>query len=342
MQKTLLGLAIATALSSTAVANTDNSWLALDQEISNLSTTVVDNHGVAVSGFLSTYYGSNSDTDEGGWTWEAARLNFKVQVEDFKVKVSTDLKSGTATLKDAYVRWAVADDVDVTVGTFKRPFLYGYNVSGANQLFLMRSANAQNEVRDTGFMVSGGLGDIGTWAVAAQNGADGVTDEHHFSARVVADVMGEGAFGKHEGGVDFFGADGTHASVAIAIGQENDTVEDYQKLGIEAAIAVANFWAAVDMVDWTVDGTGLTAGGPADGEAPLGITLAYMFQEDVEVALRMDDLDRTDDTSIMTIGANYYQHLPHTVKWSLNFESVSSDTTALETDTIRLGMTLSF
>ncbi|MDF1801112.1 MAG: hypothetical protein P1V81_18235 [Planctomycetota bacterium] len=342
MQKNLLGLAIATALSSTAVANTDNSWLALDQEISNLSTNVVNDSGVAVSGFFTTYYESNSDTDTGGWELGYVRLNFKAQVEDFKVKVSTDLASGTASLKDAYVRWSVADDVDVTVGQFKRPFLYGYNVGGGSQLFLMRSANAQNEVRDRGFMVNGGLGDIGTWAIAAQNGADGVTDEHHFTARVVADVMGEGAFGKHEGGVDFFGAEGTHASVAVAFGQENDAVEDYQKLGIEAAIAVANFWAMVDMVDWSVDGTGLTGGGPADGEAPMGITLAYMFQEDVEVALRMDDLDNTVDTSIMTIGANYYQHLPHTVKWSLNFESVSSDTAALETDTIRLGMTLSF
>ena len=344
MQKTLLGLAVATALSSTAVANTDNSWLALDQEISNLSTTVVDNHGVEVSGILRTLYVNQSDNDTGGWDFNDIRINFKAQVEDVSVKVSTDLASGTAVLKDAYARWSVADGIDLTIGQFKNPFLYSVSVSAGSQLFLNRTFNATaysglNSVassRDKGVMASGAIGEMGTWAVGVFNGGDldlpgtGPGDEHRLTGRVAFDVVGGSAFGKHEGGVDFYGSDETHVSVAVGYDDDEDTGSD-TRMAVEAAASMANIWLHLDWVDWDL----------AD-QAPMGITASYMVQEDVEVAIRFEDVDDADDTTFMTVGANYYMALPHAVKWSLNYLDSSSDDPAFDTDAIALGLTINF
>ena len=148
------------------------------------------------------------------------------------------------------------------------------------------------------------------------------------AARASFDVMGDGAFGKHEGGVDFFGSDETHVSVAVAMNDDEDAGGD-SLMAFEAAAAMSNFWLHVDFVD--ADNADIS---------PMGITASYMFQEDVEVALRMEDHDDAADTSTMTIGANYYQVLPHAVKWSLHFQSVSSDNSALETDSVGVGLTV--
>jgi len=327
MQKTLLGLAFATALSATATAS-DSSWLALDQEISNLSTTVVADHGFGVSGFMTTVFDSNSDSDTQGWSFEAIRLNFTGSVEGIDVKVSGDMAGGTLDLRDAYAAFDVADGINLRIGQGKIPFLYSFNVSGGSQLFIDRTENGQTSTRDRGAMFSGALGDMGSWAAGIFNGADGTTEEHRMTARASFDVMGGGAFGKHEGGVDFFGAEGTHASVAVAMDDDEDAGGD-SRVAFELAATMSNFWLHIDMVD-----------SDANDNAPMGITASYMFQEDVELAFRMEDRDDAADSSAMTIGANYYQALPHTVKWHLQYRSISSDVDADETDTISLGLTV--
>ena len=343
MQKKLIGLAVATLLTPLASAN-EASWLELDKDISSLATmTAVEGAGASVSGYIQNSYVSDSDTNLGGWDFGAIRLNFKAHVEDVAVKVSFDMKTGTAVLKDAYARWDATEGMTVTWGMFKRPFLHSFLTSSNKRLFVDSTANAANEARDNGVMLNGDITDMGTWQIAATNGADGATDDNYYTARVAFTALGEGGFNEFEGARG--DADGTNLSVGVSYAEDNAAGFEHDKLGIEIAGNVDAISYHVDMVMYSDDATApadATLGTATADTSPLGITVSYMLDDNMEVALRHEDFDDTSDSSRLSIGFNLYTVLPNHLVWQFGYSDVSSDSAPLETELISVGLLASF
>jgi hypothetical protein len=347
MQKILIGLAASTLFAASASANNDSSWMQLDGDIASLSSTVVSADGVGVSGYMADWYTNTSDTtpNTGGWKFKSLRLNFKGKVEDMSFKVSTSLKSGTAVLKDAYVKWEVTDGLDLEVGQFKRPFSWNFTTSSSRLLFYDNTMNGENEARDNGFMLSGAFGDdMFGWQAAMTNGDDGTGDNQHYTVRLTADVAGKGGFHKHEGAID--GGDELDASVGVAYATDDSDTTGFDKIGFEGALTVGGFFGAFDVVDWSADAPGTVfddeTGIDLDDTTPWSLTGSYLVSDNVEVAARYEDFDDLASTSRTTVGLNFYQVLPHRAKWMINYQTLTSDTAALEIDVIRLGLVFSF
>jgi hypothetical protein len=335
--------ALTAALLSTVALGNETSWMELDQEIASLATTVsAAGDQAALSGYMKSYYTSNSDADVGGWKFSAIRLNAKASVEDMQVKISFDLKDGTAKLKDAYATWKVSDSFDVTMGEFKRPFLWSFTRSGSKLLFVKETASADNEERDQGIQFHGSLGEMGEYFLAATNGDDAAGDDLYYTARVQFDVAGDGAFNKHEGAID--GGEGLHSSVAVSYANENSAGITGTKVGLEAVLTAGEFFLHLETVmhNENFGGVDDSLGSLLADTSPVSATLSYLVRDDVEVALRLEDFDDTDDSSRIKAAVNFYSVLPHKMKWQLNYSDTSSDDTAKESEVIELGFTIAF
>ena len=345
MHPILLGLAATAALTASSQATNDTSWMQLDNEISQLSSSVAAEGGATVSGYMANFFHSDSDNDVGGWEFKSLRLNFSGKVDDMSYKVSTSLKSGTASLKDAYVKWALCDEADITFGQFKRPFSWNFTTSSSRLLFYDNTMNGENDDRDKGLMLSGSFGDdMFDWYGALTNGDDLTGDKQRFTARLTADVAGKGAFNKHEGAID--GGEDFDASLGLAFAKDDSDTTGYDKVGLEGAMTMNGLFVSFDMVDWSSDAPGTVfdddTGIDVDGTTPFSLTGSYLVTDDVEVAARFEDFDDDANTERLTLGVNYYTILPHKMKWMLNYQDLTSDTTALEETVIRVGFVLSF
>jgi len=347
MQKIFIGLAASALIATTATANTDNAWMQLDSEIAQLSSTVASDGGMGVSGYMANWYTNTSDTtpNTGGWKFKSLRLSFKGSVEDMSVKVSTSLKSGTAVLKDAYVKWDAVEGLNVTVGQFKRPFSYNFTRSSSRLLFYGNNMNSENEARDNGFMLSGKLSDdMFEWSAAAQNGDDGTADDQRYTARVVANLAGKGGFHKHEGAID--GGDDLDASIGLAYAKDESAATGFDKIGIDGAMTISGMSLAFDIVDWSADMPATVLdhnlGTDLDNTTPVSVSGSYMLSDTIEAAARYEDFDDSANSTRTTVGVNFYQVLPHKAKWMINYEDTSSDTASLEAQVIRVGLVLSF
>ena len=65
----------------------------------------------------------------------------------------------------------------------------------------------------------------------------------------------------------------------------------------------------------------------------------FALNESWELGIRYQDLDDTNSTDVMDIGANYYVD-GHAMKYIINWTSVGSD--AGDTDLIRIGFNAGF
>ena len=358
MQNKLIGLAIVSLLAPLAGAN-EASWLELDKDIASLSTTaVVAGEGMAVSGFLKSYYMSDSDTNTGEWGFDSVRVNLKANFEDIAVKISWDMKDNQLALKDAHASWKTKDGMTVTFGKFKRPFLHSFAISKSKRLFIASTANASNEERDNGVKLSGDISDTGTWQIAVTNGfidpapAPGDEDlyrgrdEMYYTARAAFTLMGDGGFNSLEGGRG--NTEGTNASFGISFAEENGTDIEGHKLGIELAANKDAFYFHLDIVEYDdnftspLTGMDSTLGTALKDTNPMGITASYMLADDMEIALRREEFNDNDDSVRLSVAFNYYSILPNKMMWQINCSDVSSDDPALEGELIQVGLTLTF
>ena len=67
----------------------------------------------------------------------------------------------------------------------------------------------------------------------------------------------------------------------------------------------------------------------------------FALNESWELGIRYQDLDDTNSTDVMDIGANYYVD-GHAMKYIFNWTSVGSDSAAGDSDLIRLGFNAAF
>jgi hypothetical protein len=362
---------------ATGVSYANNGWTTLDQEISGLSSSLTAQNagGPKVGGWVITSVRSQGDAfseevdvdidgdgipddtetkfdDELGFNLDQVRLHVTGDVSnDYSYKVSFELESGSAELKDAYIKWKLMDSISATMGQFYLPTFRSATSDETKLLFLERTVNGGLlNLRDQGIMVGGNF-EMVNFGVAVQDGEDENADELRITLNVTADVMGKGA-GAVEGA--YGAAEGTNLSVGGFYHMDDGAGTDGNDVfGVEAyftmgAIAVSGEFGDYDLVD---------------GSA-YSLTASYLFTEMYEVAVRFENLqidgvdfdDPSDgfndavDADFLRVAVNRYS-AGHNLKWTLQYSMIDStvtdgddgdDTDTSPDDEIALGLTLAF
>ena len=370
----LSALALTTAGGLATAGTGSEEWLTLDREIESLAsaqtTATASSSGITLSGFIRSSYVNSGDinTDPGGtdndlsgFSLDNARLNVAGNVGDYSLYVQIDaaepsfflggpapdgllpfpLGAGTsyggfAYVLDAYAAWNISEQFKLTMGQFRSPFLASSQRDENELFFLDRTVLAHLwSTRDQGVMLSGQYDMLGWW-LAAQNGLDGVGDDMAFSGRVAFDAMGtgrariEGAYGAPEG---------TNLGVSAGYYTDGDSVQDDVSAWNLEANLVAGPFSAEGSYAAHDDGFGALLG-LTEGPSIYALAAGFMFVPDRwEAAIRYEDLDDDDSTTVLTLGINYYA-VGHDAKWGFNYAVLDSDDSSLEANIFGIGLTV--
>ena len=356
----LSALALTTAGGMAYAGSGSEEWLTLDREIESLASTLAPqgSSGFTVGGFLRSSYVNSGDVvtasgnDLGGFSLDNTRVNLSGSVGDFNVFMSADtavpgeggliggyfgipggtINGGTLGVLDAYAGWNFNEQFMLTMGQFRSPFLAGSQLDENHLLFLDRDFNSTLfAFRDQGVMLNGDYDQFG-WAVAVQNGTDSTGDDLAYSAHVAFHAMGSGS-GMAEGA--YGNTQDNTLNVSAGYYQDDDTaaISDLSAFNLAADFRTGPLYAGAQYVDYDFG-----AGGDA---SPYMLVVSWMFVPDQwEAGIRYEDLDTPTDTTLITIGVNYYMQ-GHDAKWQLNYASVSDDVSVVEADLIGIGLTTS-
>lgn len=357
MNKLVYG-ALAMTLCSVPALATDN-WSALDQELNSLATslTAQNQSGPRVGGWIITSFRASSDdavqvggNDLQGFQLDGVRLEVTGDANaDYSYKVSFELRSGAATLRDAWVKFKIAEGFNGKLGRLKPAFLQSGLISNNRLLFLERTGLGDfADGRDLGFEVSGEF-DVLQWWAGVFNGSDAQGDEHLFNARVRASLMGNASGNVPEGA---YGS-GDENNLAASIAWRDDgNIDDGTVLGAEAQFTSGPFSLAAEIADFDKGTAGVfgfsnlilsqwgIVGDDVADTTPWDITGSYMFTDMYEVGARYQDADDDEDTTAWTIGVNRYVQ-GHDIKWQVEWEHVKTDNAAGDFDVIGLGLACS-
>lgn len=380
--KKLVYSALALTLTSVPALATENGWSGLDKEIESLSSSLEHGNPGAptIGGWVLVSYRHSEDLtvdpdfdgdgdpttgvteDQSGFQLDSIRLEVEGDAgDDYSYRISFDLSGGngplhgestngssTVTLRDAYVKWRFYEGIHGKIGRFKEALLRSAIVSDNRLLFLDRTFLGELlDRRDLGVEIGGSF-DVVNWAVQAQDGSDGQGEEHRFTARLSANVIGKAGNSKNEGA---YGAgDETNVNVGVAF-QDEGSLEDGQIITADVALTAGPLCVAAEIADFD-EGDGVTTGGfdldligfgagadPAD-TTPWDVTVSYLITPEWEVGGRYEDLDNDDDTTSWTLGANHYVR-GHDIKWSGQWKQVKSDSSD-DVDQLGLGVGVSF
>lgn len=357
MNKFVFGaLAISTA-STLGFANGED-WMTLDREIESLTsgTFAQSGSGFSLDGWIKSSYATSGDVtvggnDLGGFSLDSIRMNLNGSLGDFDVHValegSSDVGFGyfggvggaaTAGVIDAFTRFAVTDQVGVQVGFFRPVFLNDAQRDEDEFLFIDRTVQGDTwAFRDHGVVFSYSQDQFDAH-LGLQNGSDAQGDELAIFGRVEFNAMGAG-MSATEGA---YGANNDDNSLNLGLGYYDDgNLTDGTAIAFDVDYSRGPLYAAASLVDYD-DGLGFVVpAGVEAGGTPWDLTVSYMFAPDEwEVAARWEDFDDSNDSSMLTLGVNYYVE-GHDMKWQLNYSTIDSDATANEIDTIALAMVVS-
>jgi phosphate-selective porin len=342
-----------TAVSASAFA-TDNGWVSLDQEINNLNASLSAQNatGPKLGGYVRVRYDNSGDIvvadplgsgdhDLSGFSMQNVRVEISGDAgSDYSYKVSFDLASGAAALRDAYAKFKIGDQVTGKIGNFKANFLHSSTVSDNKTVLLDRTVLGSIgmwNTRDVGLEFAFNYDTINVSA-SAQNGTDLQGDELEFCVKASINLMGGGV-----GNIE--GAYGAGDSTALTLGlawMDDGNYDNSTMLGLEALLTSGPFSIAGEMVDideggaW-FDDTPTFVG--ADS-TPWDITGSYLFSDMWEGVVRYEDLDDVDSTNVMTIGVNYFVS-GHDIKWTVEYLDTTSDVAANEFSVVSLGVAVS-
>jgi hypothetical protein len=355
MNKFVLGALALTAASTPSLAGGTDNWSAADRDLEAFANSVAPAAtGASVSGFLRSSYANSGDfaaggNDLGGFSIDDARLIFTGGIANFSLVIETDASTdndqgvfgsvgsvSSLGVLDAYAAWNVTEELKVQMGNFRAPFLASSHRSEQNLLFMDRTLLGTAWAgRDEGVQVGGNWGMFG-FAVAVQNGADSAGDDLAIAGRVEATPMGQSS--AHEGGL---GATGDPSlTVGLGFYQDDGTIDDRTAMGVDATFTVGIFSAGIEFVDYD-EGIGLAVPGDVIADAsPFNVYVGVMAMPDqLEFGLRYEDLDDDEDTTVVTIGANWYMQ-GHAAKWQANYSAADSDDALRDGDVIQVGLTV--
>ncbi len=339
---------------------TDSGWSGLDQEIHTLAASLQAPNAATpkVGGYIITALdyeanppgvtgdlngdGDTSDPGEGvgfegddtlGWSFRFVRAEVSGDLgHDYSYKISFELGSGVASIRDAYASWKVTDNIKMRWGRYKVPFVRSALISDTKLLFLQRTHIAtQIGFRDLGAMVSGQFSKV-NFVVNAQNGPDGATNELFYNARVSFDAIGDGV-GMVEGA---YGAgDAAGLVVGAAIGDYTG-VDGGVRWIADAAFTSGPFSLAAEIADFDQD---------VGDNTPWDASASFLFADVYEVAARYEDYDTDDNTTSYGVALNRYV-AGHDVKWQAQYQRIDTDReqddVAFDRDIFSLGLVVAF
>ncbi len=340
------------AVPSLAAGSGSDEWLSLDKEIAELAQATATAQqaeapkGIQVSAWIKTQYDYSDDeayqpdpdTDLSGFGFESLRINFTGKIGAYELKLSIDGKSGTMLLRDAYVRFQIAENFHGWMGNFKSRFLFSAWEADDKMITYRRTTlgYAYNS-HDVGVMLDYVLGPVIVIG-QLQNGDDSAGDEWAITGKAILAAIGK-PIEKQSGGY------GPDAETALTFGLgyfDDSTIDNTTAISAEAMFASGPFWASGEIVDNDDGFTGITSG-PAGAAAalsdttPWDATLAFMFSANVELVGRYTDADDDADTTTILGGVNYYVN-GHATKWQLNYSMTDSDDVDLDGDLLTLGL----
>jgi hypothetical protein len=340
------------AVPGLAAGSGTDEWLSLDKEIAELAQATATAQqaeapkGIQVSAWIKTHYDNSNDeayepapdTDLSGFGFESLRINFTGKIGAYELKLSMDGKSGTMQLRDAYVRFQIAENFHGWMGNFKSRFLFSSWESDDKMITYRRTAlGYAYNVRDVGVMLDYLLGPVLVLG-QLQNGDDSAGDEWAITGKAIVTAIGK-PIEKQSGG---YGPD-AETALTFGLGYFDDSnVDETTAISAEAMFTSGPFWAHGEIVDHDDGFSGLTAGPAQDasergGTTPWDATLAFMFSANVELIGRYEDADDDADTSTILGGVNYYVN-GHATKWQLNYSVTDSDDADQDGDLLTLGL----
>jgi hypothetical protein len=356
---TLTGAALLAApLSAGVTAPSTSDWSALD---ASLAIPTRDGAGAAPSMGALVRSSLDFSSDDGyvigvdsedlqGVRFQDAMLWASGTVGEFYWRLSLDFASsngepansgadgiGGASLEDAFAQWTCTEShLRITMGQFKCPPLRSSVTSKHSLLFIDRTILGQRfEVWSPGLAVDGKF-DAFAWKVAAQNGADGASEDFALTAR--GEYHLNGGIGSGEGAMGGTG-DGIQGTIGVTYFDEGE-LQDGSMIAADATLVFdQQFSVAAEVADLD-DDLGPMMFTVAEGNTPWALTGSWLTpSREWEVALRLQDHDDDDDTQVVSGGLNWY-HGGHNAKWQLNVSDYSSDVSANEGTLIQIGLTV--
>jgi len=342
MRHPRLTLAIGLALALPAQAtNTDtdtetptNEWALLDAELERMVDEAPPtgfDAAFGVSGFYRGNYANSQDQqlgmmgeDLGGFNTDNARLEFSGAFENLRYLINFEMFSGQADLFDGYIVAELMDNLSVTVGQFRVPFLRTALINADKLLFVARTRSSTFfAIRDDttqGVMFEANSGPV-FFQLAAQNGSDILGEDFVLTGRAYWNVAGndpglvEGAYGASDELSATIGVSATMEQFDTVSPTTNIERDEGLAVGVEAAIVQGPFSFQAEAADYERNYTFIGPGadgvtGVGDlrgGTTPYSVTVSFMPQRDViEVAARHEEFDDTADRALTSFGINRY------------------------------------
>ncbi len=346
-----------TLLASLALAGGEpaNDYTLLERDLGLLETQLnaAQSSAVNIGYLLRSSYATSSDDlyepaagqDLGGFRMQDASLWFQGYVGGYEVFIRADASDatdwppigggqpGAMNVRDAWAKAPITEGVNFYFGNFRCPVVNSGMLDEGKLLMIDRTRIGQFfDVYQAGAAV---VADFDAFHVklAAQNGGDGAADELGLVVRAEYKV-GEGA--KHREGA--LGAEGLDATLGLGYFEDGGMGNEFDAFIADAYATFDQFSLHAEVVDMGGDLAAMTVGN-AGGESatPYTATLGYRIDEQLEVALRYQDLDDTNDTTQIGGGLNYYV-AGHAAKWQLNVSQY--DNSATDGLLIQVGLSL--
>jgi len=252
--------------------------------------------------------------------------------------------SRSDTLEDAFARWNFSENFNLQVGHFIFPTTFTSAANPDSLVLLSRSTVGEYfHTYGLGAMLTGDY-EMLQWYLAAFNGADGTDDDQELRGRLVYNI-GAGA-NRTEGAL---GAnDELNAALGLSYVDDGE-LDDGSVLVFDLTSTVAGFSLGAEFASFDDQhGDPATQGGFAnstglnfnnEGMDVIAFTVGYLLTEEWDIAGRYEQLDDEDDSTLMSIGINYYQ-MGHNAKWQLMYMDFASDLATNEGSLIGLGLTV--
>jgi hypothetical protein len=372
--KKLVYSALALTLVSVPGIASENEWSSLDQELNNLSSSLsAPTTGPKIGGWVISSFrydkrnnvaanpsppGLDAITPhyQSGFQLDTVRVEISGDAgNDYGYKISFELASGAALLRDAYATFKIGDAVTGKVGNFKMPFLRSALLADNRLLFLERTGLGRIfAVRELGIGFNGAFDTVQWWA-AFQNGGDAQGYRGLLTGRFAANLMGNGV-GGNEGA--YGGGDDTNLTLAGAVAYDNSVTDG---LLISGSLDVTHgpFSLSGEVVSFD-KGTNTTAatsafptgttGGTLDpiigvstaaDSVPWDVTGSFMFTDQYEVGVRYQDADDPLNTTSWGFVVNRYVQ-GHDIKWQAEYNHIKTDSATKDRDQFGIGLAVSF
>lgn len=211
-------------------------------------------------------------------------------------------------VRDAWVRGDVGNGLNVYAGKYKCPLVASANVDYGSLIMIDRTRIGQLFSGAGAYQPGAAItydDDRFHAKLAVQNGADGVVDAYGMVARVEY-KLGSGA-AYREGA--YAAPEGTNATFGLGYFKDGSQIggEDFgSAVALDCYATLDAFSLHAEVLDMDEELANKAVGNATEDATPFSATVGFRFREDMEVAVRYQDLDNDGETTLFGAGFNYY------------------------------------